>query len=437
MKIIRLLFRLIFLAIILLIIAGAALIFLGIQDTPVAKADSQLTPEDVDKADRLFKENDPQKLKDGEIKHVVVREDELNLALDYATSLYLPYGNRVSTEVDLRDAVAESKVSLHLPNNPVGKYFNITSDIGWEVDEPVIKRAKVGDTSIPGWVLSLVIELGHGLAVDNRFYQPVRDAIGLLQEVDLRENQVAMVYQWDKDTARDLRAQGQSLLWSPEDKARIIAYNNKLYDVLHSLKRNNNPVSLAQVLGPMFETAAQRSDGGEDAIAENRALFLMLATYIEGRTIDKIIGPPESGEYLAPANIRIVLRERKDLTQHFLVSAGFAAAANAEVSDAIGVFKEMRDSRGGTGFSFTDIVGDRAGVTMAEMGTRSGSDALKLQARMQPPVVEGAFMPSVYQLPDEFQEAEFARLFQNREGERYKRLIAEIEHRIAACPVYQ
>ncbi|MEM7019317.1 MAG: hypothetical protein AAF512_18495 [Pseudomonadota bacterium] len=230
----------------------------------------------------------------------------------------------------------------------------------------------------------------------------------------------------------------KTLLWLPERKERLIAYNTKLHKVIASLRPTNHNVSLADILGPMFQTAAQRSTNGEDAIEENRALFLMLSAYIKRQTIYQLVGPPEPGEYyVIPRHIRVVLHNRRDLARHFLISAGFTASTNSYISNLLGFFKEMRDSHHGSGFSFTDIVGDRAGTTLADMGLRSGESALKLQQRMQPPLDEKVFMPSVDELPDNLTEAEFTQIFTSPSSKKYQQLDKEIERRIAACPVYQ
>jgi hypothetical protein len=44
-----------------------------------------------------------------------------------------------------------------------------------------------------------------------------------------------------------------------------------------------------------------------------------------------------------------------------MLSAVIAATADSNLSALVGVFKEIEDSKGGTGFSFPDLAADKAG----------------------------------------------------------------------------
>ena len=45
------------------------------------------------------------------------------------------------------------------------------------------------------------------------------------------------------------------------------------------------------------------------------------------------------------------------------------------LSDVIGLYKEIEDSRGGSGFSFNDIAADRAGTRFGEKAVASEDSA--------------------------------------------------------------
>lgn len=59
------------------------------------------------------------------------------------------------------------------------------------------------------------------------------------------------------------------------------------------------------------------------------------------------------------------LRDRRDLAQHFFISAHLAALLGPEAAWGLGVAKELSDADGGTGFSFADLAADRAGIEFA------------------------------------------------------------------------
>ena len=135
--------------------------------------------------------------------------------------------------------------------------------------------------------------------------------------------------------------------------------------------------------------------------------------------------------------MNLTLIKRHDLAQHFLVSAAIAVSAGSGLANLVGLFKEMDDSRGGSGFSFADLIADRAGVKLGEIAIASSNQAILLQRQMQKPVHEFDFMPRVDQLPEGIMELEFKRKYRDLDSATYRIVNTEIEHRIAACLIYQ
>ena len=94
------------------------------------------------------------------------------------------------------------------------------------------------------------------------------------------------------------------------------------------------------------------------------------------------------------------------------------------------------DSRGGSGFSFNDIAADRAGVRFGESAARSAT-ANKLQTKVGAGIIESDLMPATADLPEYMSEAEFKRRFGGVDGGEYKKMMNEIEQRVAALPLYR
>jgi hypothetical protein len=122
---------------------------------------------------------------------------------------------------------------------------------------------------------------------------------------------------------------------------------------------------------------------------------------------------------------------------HFLISAALAAEAGSPLADAIGLYKEVDDSRGGSGFSFNDIGADRAGARFGELASRSPDSARKLARALASGAKESDFMPDVSDLPEFMQEGEFMRRYGGIGGAGYNRMMAAIEARVAARPLLQ
>jgi len=137
-----------------------------------------------------------------------------------------------------------------------------------------------------------------------------------------------------------------------------------------------------------------------------------------------------------PVMREVRLNQREDFAQHFILSAALAANTGGPLSNAIGLYKEITDSRGGSGFSFNDIAADRAGSRFGEVATNRAT-AQKLQIKVGAGIDEGDIIPTIADLPEFMSEGEFKRRFGGIDGPEYKKMMADIEGRIAALPLYR
>ena len=146
---------------------------------------------------------------------------------------------------------------------------------------------------------------------------------------------------------------------------------------------------------------------------------------------------PPRRDWPRPPPRKILIAGREDFPQHFTISAAIAANAGAPLSDAIGLYKEVDDSRGGSGFSFNDIAADRAGTRFGELAAGSRGSATKLQRQVSTGVRDTDILPPVADLPEFLSEAEFKRRYGGISGSAYKSMMADIERRVAALPLYR
>ncbi len=114
-----------------------------------------------------------------------------------------------------------------------------------------------------------------------------------------------------------------------------------------------------------------------------------------------------------------------------------AAGAGGPFADAVGVYKEVDDSRRGSGFSFADLDADRDGTRFGEAATASAASARRVQALARTGLRESDVMVAARDLPEAMPEAEFKRRFGGVDAPAYARMIAEIDGRIAALPAYR
>ena len=128
----------------------------------------------------------------------------------------------------------------------------------------------------------------------------------------------------------------------------------------------------------------------------------------------------------------VTLAGRSDLPLHYLISAALASTSGTSLADAVGLYKEMSDSRGGSGFSFNDLAADRAGT---RFGERAMSDAARLQAQLAPGLGESGLLPRIDDLPEALQAGALTRRFGGVGGDAYKQMLVEIESRLDTVSV--
>jgi len=415
----RFLFKLLLLLILALPLALIGAAFLIIETQPTVSRAAEVTPGSIERAKRILDQNDPRKLKSGARRTVVISQGDLDLAANYMAQQYTGSSARVA----LKNRAVELSASRSLPMIPMGLFVNLNAVLVEDGSGLSWQYLRIGRLSLPPqiaqWLFWRGFDLAFGSVDLNAFAQVVT-------QIRVDQRRIALTYEWQADLPDQLRA----ALIPPEEQDRLKAYQGRLAEVTRTLKSKN--VSMIELLAPLLKFAAERSD--KNPPAENRAAILILSIYITGESLDKVL--PVAKNWPRPAKHDVLLSKRDDFAKHFIVSAALAANAGSPLADAVGVYKEMADSRGGSGFSFNDIAADRAGTRFGEYAARSAS-ARRLRQKLAAGLSENDLMPDTTDLPEYMQEAEFKRVFGGFDGPEYKLMMAEIERRIAALPLYR
>ena len=431
----KLFFRLFFILLFLFfIIVPLMILILGIQSKPSVMPGKKLTFQDVERVKQLLSENDPRRLKAGEIKSVSVTERDLNLFLDYTFS-HAPQPHQVYAHIDLSKNAAHGRFSLMLPKNPFGNYLNIASIVYPTSRNIAIGKLKIGALTFPGWLLNPVARLGHRFLQRYEQYQDFIEVVQSIQDITIAENSMQLTYQWKPDAIKQLSSRGRSFLLTEDEKKRLRAYHECLVVISHQV--TSGDASLTEFIVPMFQFARKRSDSGQNPSDENRALLLTLSAYSVGRNLTRVLGEQQKNMSQQPRSVSLTLLGRNDLAKHFLVSAALTVSGGSGFANLLGIFKEMDDAQGGSGFSFADLAADQAGVKLAGIAMSSSQQARLLQQRMSGVTKETEYMPRVDHLPEGIMELEFKRIYRDLDSKTYQMAEKEIERRIAACRVYQ
>lgn len=415
----KILLKLLLLVAIGLPVAALVAIWMCFQDAPLIARKSDISAADIARAKRIIAAHDPRKVRAGRLRTFVASQQDVDLALNYAASQL--HGG--SAQVVLLRGVAELRASLPMPRNPFGAWLNIEATLRETGGLPAFDRLRVGRLSIPLFVADQALAQFAARLGETAEGRLANDVV---KSVSVSPDLVQVAYEWRDDIPDRVRAAALP----QADQDRFKAYSDRLAELVDG-RAAQRSVALAELLPPMFALARSRAAGG-DAAKENRAAIVMLAFYCNGRGLAAII--PGAKAWRTPAPRRVLLNGRDDFPQHFLISAAIAAEAGSPLADAIGLYKEVDDSRGGSGFSFNDIAADRAGTRFGQLAVKSPA---RLWDGLAAGVKERAFMPDVADLPEFMPEDEFKRRYGGIGAPAYQRMMADIERRVGSLPLLQ
>jgi len=183
-------------------------------------------------------------------------------------------------------------------------------------------------------------------------------------------------------------------------------------------------------------TFAEDNSHGRDPVLPHRAAILALGVILGEGKVAKVAKREIDLARLSQAEKlrrRITLHGRRDLSQHFWVSAGLAVLSDDAKSMTVGIAKEMMDSAGGSGFSFVDLTADRAGTLFTVAATRNEESARAMQARIRNGAVIADFVPNLLDLPEGISNDDFQVEYGGLGGEGTKKIVEEIRRRLDAC----
>lgn len=413
----------------LLIVVGVpaallALVLAAFDDAPVLQRRTELTPQHVERAMRILALNDPRKVRGGALRTVDVGAADADLAVNYLASQYAGGSARIELAPRYLTLVA----SLPVPRSPLRRFANIRAVFREAGAIPELETLTLGRLPVPAWVAERIFaRLATGLDRDAQLQLAART----LREVKFSAAGLRLSYEWRADLPDQLRRAALS----PVELARLRVYHERLAAVVAD-KSLPRAVPLTRLLVPLAGLAAERTAqvGAGAAQDENRALIAVLALYVVGQHPSVLV--PDAVAWPRAARRGVMLAGRGDLAQHFAVSAALAAYAGSPLADAIGLYKELKDARGGSGFSFNDLAADRAGTVFGEFAIRADAGAT-LQRLVGDGIGERDIMPDVADLPEFMPEAEFERRFGGVDAPAYRAVMRDIERRVAACGLYR
>jgi hypothetical protein len=404
------------LGVILALAAGTALAVL--QSEPLVARASEISADDVGKAVALARQHDPRRTPPGQVTTLQLSEHDVDVLLNEAAKRWL----RGAVRLSMQQHQAQVQLSLPVPASPLGQWLNVQLGLQETAGLPWVTSLQIGGLALPA---RLGVWLGRWGLERAGLTSELNLAGDLIKQIDFAPQSVSLRYVLTPNSTQ--RVLAAVLPAGEQDRLRV--YSERMVK-LAAVQPAFSEASMAHWLGPIFELARQRTLAGADATTENRSAILAMTLYATGRGGGSLF--PDARAWPHPNPLHLTLSGRQDFPMHWLISAALAMEGTGPLSKAIGIWKELADSRDGSGFSFNDIAADRAGTRLGELAMARPQ---VLQERLARGVQDSDLMPAWADLPEFLSEPEFKRRFGGVGAPPYLALLAEIDRRVGALPV--
>ncbi|TDJ62275.1 MAG: hypothetical protein E2O36_05055 [Proteobacteria bacterium] len=416
----RWLFRLFIVCLVLTPLGLIAVAVMCVESSPLVGVQTQLNVANIERAKRVLLDHDPRKLRNNEVKSIVVSEEELTLVANHLINR-IGAGSAVIT-LNTGELILATTIDLSLAWP--GRYLNVEAVVNETAGTPRFERLTIGRLALPHAVIGPLAAF-----IVEHIYRAsgVHNVHEVIQAVEIRPQRLTVTYQWKAGLTAAIRDR----IVSAEDRQKLGVYNRFL---AAEVERQGSGASFADLLKSLFGHARDRSAPGQ-AVAENRAVILVLAAYVDGRSLTTLA--PEAVAWVKPKRLKLRLHGRNDFVSHFMTSAALAVTGGSAVSNAIGLYKEIDDADGGSGFSFKDLAADMAGTRFGQLAVTNESTASALQQRISGSVDDLMLIPEVKGLQENLSNSAFKRRYDGVGGRRYLMVVSDIEQRIAHSALYR
>lgn len=415
---------------------GGIILFESLEKKPLSFEAARVTSAEKRRLVKLIRSKSPRALTEGQIHTVRLTGHDINVLLSWGLSLGSP--DRKAKVGLSRDSASLSVSAGITLGDEKTRYLNLEMNGTSQVEEGVVRldihRCKFGSLRVPRWLLRLLSPVVGSWLNHDRLSKPLMDAI---EAVSIEPDSIVVTY-----GPVDMPAGFREAFFGPASaSAEILASTRAQVNNLLSVVGQS---SLTQSsFGMCFETVfsfARERSVERDPILENRAAIFALGILLGHPRIEEFLGPVLDGCNNGPACRilrRVPLRGRSDWTNHFCVSAAITLLSDEVLSDAVGLLKEELDAdMDGSGFSFADLLAERAGTAFALQAIHNENSARALQDRIAGGFRVDDFFPPAADLPEGIPDAELQTYYGGVGGETYNRYIEQIERRVAACAAY-
>jgi hypothetical protein len=391
------------------------LLCFAIDNSPQPIVNQGLNRDDIQRAKQILRVTPEER---DSIKTVSLNSKDLNIAVNYLINHYVESTTAIRVDPD-RIAF---QIAIFVPKSLWGRYLDFSFNIRQNQNGIYLKSLKIGEISIPdkaaNWLIPFIV---HNTIL-NDYWQLAREYI---KDIQITPQSLDVSY-----LGSMVEQTKQLAIKKHKDYPSLHIYQQQINDIINT----HDPdwrLSIMELLNPLFTTAFQRSDEST-AINENRAVIIAVASYVFKGELRRYlpIGLIYNKEYPVFAYKRI------DIPQHFIAAALLAAVDSTVLTQQLSVDKEVGDAQHGSGFSFIDLLADKAGIRFGQMATASPEQARQLQQLLANNKDYASIIPNVQDLPEHMDEDTFKQRYSEVGSPAYQAVIEQIEARIKQLAIY-
>ena len=360
--------------------------------------------------------------------------------------------SKINIEFNANDVTAISSTLSHMfdntemglgysPNNVQGAsstqinlglfsiYLNVYCELTLLDQESRISHCNLGDLPVPGFMVNALMYSGLTIIFDTEVAKTIDNVMSNISV----KNSVLTI---DASKSIDFKERINDTLNDASSLAKLaiqtnIPDNKIIQTYLDDISRQEKSTDMSVYIKNSMQLASVRSIDN-NPVLENQAAIWAWAISFGTPRFARIAGITDY-----PKNHQVVLRGRRDLAQHFIYSAIIAQLSSTEFSANAGELKEILDSsKGGSGFSFADLLADNTGIAFSEVLTKNRQSAAQSQALLSAMTHKDTFFPYIHDLPEGLSQTKFTLIFTDRSSETYISFVNKVNARIAKLALY-
>ncbi|NMP32543.1 hypothetical protein HII17_13335 [Thalassotalea sp. M1531] len=421
------------------IVAVFILVYMLVDGQPLTIQQHQVSPAHADNSKRLAKRLYRTLQQPNQQSKIVLTQNEID-GLGAIMHRALP---QATLDVTLSEHGTVLLASIELPKPLSGQFINITATLLPSNSGIELSKVKVGEIVLSGetslGIVRFLVDKYVGNGATDKLLSTITSVSMSPSQLVVSLNIDSSLLDKDNDGSLFNKLRDELALFG--DKKLIKYYYSEL---LSFAGRAPNNMPLHHFIRHLFHRTIVDNQTRQPTsyVEQNKALLVALTLYFGHDRLTMLVGDIEPLnrqqkrlQYIHRRNVR--LAGRNDLQQHFIYSIALQLLSNVQASDALGEFKELLDTnKGGSGFSFADLMADRAGTRLAMIATYSEQQAKDIQILLAS-IDDKTLLPTIENLAEGINESEFNRQFEGVGSKSYQQMLGLIDDRLKTLPLYQ